>query len=237
MEKTTGGELLVTGRREVPMFRRPAILILAALTAAILFCLAEWLALGAVRHVEFVVNALLTVLLLASADAAIALFQAGWFRFGPEGYKVNIPWKGLRGGCTWDQVDFAALIPGDLAMNRCETALLILEKGGNAVALEYRERLLDALLSRCPQLHIAALPESDAVKAYCRDLDRRNIGWLPLMWIRHADGSGELKPKPAETRPEHQPAPWMPEPRMPEPKPATARVRAVRRPEEKQEEE
>ena len=85
-----------------------------------------------------------------------------------------------------------ALAPGDMAMDRCRVALLLVGRDGSAAALEYRRGMIGRLLALCPSLRVAALAEDRAVARICRSLDEQDVGWLPLSWVQHADGSGEL---------------------------------------------
>lgn len=204
MDRQDRQELLVTGRRETKLFRRMIIIWIGVLLAAIVLCLAELAAFGKVIHVWLAVNSVLVFFLAGAADAVIALFQAGWFRFGTTGYAFNIPWKGLRGGCNWEDVDYAALIPGNRGMKNCKIALLIVERKGTVTALEYRDGLLFSLLERYPRLRVAALRESGPVAELCRELDKRHIGWLPMTWIENEDGSGSLALKSTDAVPKNR---------------------------------
>ncbi len=199
MERTEKQELLVIGRQLKNLILRPLLIVGGGLLLSITVCVCEELVVGYIVHSWFIVNGMLMVLLAAMIDLTLGLFQAGWFRFSPSRYTVNIPWKGLRGGSSWKAVDYVAIIPGKMAMKNCSIALLIVEKKGFVVALEYRETLLFQILSQYPQLHVAILRGEPALNAICRELDIRSIGWLPLTWIEHEDGSGELRLKSMDT--------------------------------------
>jgi len=165
---------------------------LVALAAALIMAACETAAFGAVLHGRLMINTSAVLMLAGLIDGLIALFQTGWFRLNESGYGVHIPWRGQRSGGRWEDVNFIGLVPGSAVGTRFSVMVLIVNTQGKARAMEYRQGLVGKLLSLHPDLRIAALAESAKVAAICRKLDEEEIGWLPLSWVQHADGSGEL---------------------------------------------
>ncbi len=192
MEKKPEQKRWVLARSGWLIFRRMAVIWAVAAVAAAVIVLCERAALGQVVHGRLVANLAAVLVLIGAAEGAASLFQAGWFGFSGEGYGYHIPWRGRRGGQDWAEVDFVGLVPGDMAMGHCRVALMLVGRDGSAVALEYRRGMIGRLLALCPDLRVAALAEDRAVAQICRSLDEQDVGWLPLSWVRHADGTGEL---------------------------------------------
>ena len=174
------------------VFRRMIQIWAAAAAAAAAIVLCERAALGSVVHGRLAGNLAAVLAILGAVDGTVSLFQAGWFWFSDQGYGYHIPWRGSRGSFDWAEVDFAGLAPGETAMDRCRVALLLVGRDSSATALEYRRGMIGRLLALHPALRVAALPEDRAVARICRSLDDQDVGWMPLSWVQHADGSGEL---------------------------------------------
>ena len=163
-----------------------------ALAAVLILVISEQAALGEVVHGRLAGNMAALLALAGLVDGTVTLFRAGWFRFNNSGYGVHIPWNGSRAGGQWEHVNFIGLVPGSTVGARFDVMVLIVDARGKARAMEYRQGLVEKLLALCPSLRIAALVENRKVGDICRKLDEEGIGWLPLSWVQHIDGSGEL---------------------------------------------
>ena len=183
---------LVTACKLWRVFWRTGLIWLTALAAALVIKACEEAAFGAVLHGRLIGNMSAVLVLAGLVDGVITLFQAGWFRFNESGYGIHIPWRGRRGGGRWEDVNFIGLVPGSVAGTRYSVMVLIVNSKGKARAIEYRWGLVEKLLTLHPDLRVAALAENKKVAAICRRLDEAELGWLPLSWVQHMDGSGEL---------------------------------------------
>ena len=175
-------------RGERVLFSRPLIFFSAAVLVCLLFLLAEVLALGGLRHGRLLLNALAVCLLLAGADLACRIFRSGWLRLSREGCRYHQPWTGERLSVSWQEVEMAAIVPGEMVKFARGVALLLVTKDGSRCVLEYRPELINALLRSDPALRIAALPENPEIRQLLRQLDHAGIGWLPLTWVQRDSG-------------------------------------------------
>lgn len=183
---------VITSCRLWRIFWRMILIWALAAAAALIIKVCEEAAFGTVLHDRFIGNMVAALLLVGLVDGIVMLFQAGWFRFNEYGYGIHIPWRGLRGGGRWENVNFIGLVPGNRVGMRFSVAVLIVSRQGKTRTVEYRKGLIGKLLTLYPELRVAALVESRKVSAICQQLDEEEIGWLPLAWVQHIDGSGEL---------------------------------------------
>lgn len=173
------------------IFGRMILIWLVALLAALLIAAAQRFAVGRVYHGGLIIHASAAVMLAGLVDGVIGLFYSGWYRFDEVGYRYHNPWQGIRRQTAWTQVDFLALVPGSMVMSRANLCLMLVGED-DRIEMEYRWERLENLLSLYPGLSIAAYTENAAVVKICRRLADQKISWLPLSWVQHGDGTGEL---------------------------------------------
>jgi hypothetical protein len=174
------------------LFWRSGLWFLAAILLALGIARSEISISGAMIHGRLIANSVAVLVLIGIVSGVIALFHSGWVRLGPDGYGWRLPWRGVREDISWNDIQFIALVPGPMAGNNQQVSLLLVKKDGQNHCLEYRQGLLKTILAAHPSMRVAALVENRKVSQLCRSLDKEEIGWLPLSWVQHIDGTGEL---------------------------------------------